>query len=79
MAIILLIVANVEVLPVPMLPISSFFMIHLLLSLAAAGRTPLVARPTLRTHMPEAELPRKGEGCVKTGTLRNLSIQRGGT
>ena len=32
----LLIVANMEVLPIPMLPVSSFFMIHLLLSLAAA-------------------------------------------
>ena len=79
MAIILLNVANVEMLPVPMLPVFSFCMAHLLLSLAAAGRTPPVARPTRRTHMPEAELPRKGEGCVKTGTLRNLSIQRGGT
>ena len=61
------------------MPVFSFCMAHLLLSLAAAGRTPPVARPTRRTHMPEAELTRKGEGCVKTGTLRNLSIQRGGT
>jgi hypothetical protein len=40
MAIILLNVANVEVLPVPMLPVSSFCMAHLLLSLAAAGHAP---------------------------------------
>ena len=66
-------------LPIPMLPVPSFFMIHLLLSLAAAGRVPPTDRPTRRTHMPEAELPRKGEGCFKLGTLRNLSIQRGGT
>ena len=43
------IVANMEVLPIPMLPVSSFFIVHLLLSLAAARYVPLAApAPTLR-------------------------------